>query len=327
VIFAITGANGFLGVHIIHHLLKQGHAVRAITRPKASLSEFKKVKQFYKLAPDCYTKLTWHECLLYDTDGLELALSGADFCVHLAGMISYIKKDINRLLEVNQQYTSNVVNVAQSAGLKKILYCSSIAAIAKSGNEDIVNEHAEWDDELTHSNYGYSKQLGELEVWRGYQEGLAAVIINPGIILGYGDWSKGSNTLFSNAQKGFPFYSKGITGWVGVEDVARIAIKLCISDITGERFIVVSENRSFKDIADKMTIALGTKKPSIEIKGLLFKTAYYLMAFKEFLGLRGMLSKETVKASVAVNHYDNTKVRNALDFDFEDMETVIQNSV
>ena len=326
-IFAITGANGFLGVHIIHHLLKQGHTVRAITRPNGSLVEFDKVKAYYELTLESYGKLTWYECVLYDTEGLDFVFNGADYVMHLAGMISYLKKDLNRLLEVNQQYTANVVNVAKDAGVKKLLYCSSIAAIAKSGKEDVIKESAEWDDELAHSNYGYSKQLGELEVWRGSEEELAAVIINPGIILGYGDWTKGSNTLFGNAQKGFPFYSNGITGWVGVQDVARIAIKLCTSDSMGERFIVVSENKSFKEISDMMTAVMGTKKPTIEIKGLLFKTVYYLMAFKEFLGFGGMLSKETVKASVAVNHFDNTKVEKTLDFDFEDMETVIKKSI
>lgn len=325
--FAITGTNGFLGVHIIHHLLKQGHTVRAIIRPGSSLAEFDKVKGFYKLAPESYAKLTWHECVLYDTEGLEEVFSGVDYSMHLAGVISYLGKDFNRLLEVNQQYTANVVNVAKDAGVKKLLYCSSIAAIAKSGTEDIVRESAEWDDELPHSNYGYSKHLGELELWRGMEEGLASVAINPGIILGCGDWTKGSNKLFGNAQNGFPFYSNGITGWVGVEDVARVAISLCTSDIVGERYIVVSENKSFKEVADMMTTALGTKKPSIEIKGLIYKIAYYLIAFKEFIGLGGMLSRETVKASIAVNRFDNTKVKKALDFDFEDIEEVISKAV
>jgi nucleoside-diphosphate-sugar epimerase len=327
VTFAITGANGFLGVHIIHHLLKQGHTVRAIIRAGASLAEFHKVKEFYNLVPEIYAMLTWYECVLYDIEGLKEVFSGVDYSMHLAGVISYLGKDFNRLLEVNQQYTANVVNVAKDAGVKKLLYCSSIAAIAKSGKEDRITESAEWDDELPHSNYGYSKHLGELELWRGAEEGLATVAINPGIILGYGDWTKGSNKLFGNAQKGFPFYSNGITGWVGVEDVARIAIKLCTSDIVGERFIVVAENKSFKEVSDRMTNALGTKKAAIEIKGLLYKIAYYLIAFKEFIGLGGMLSRETVKASIAVNRFDNTKVKKALDFDFEDIEEVISKAV
>jgi len=325
--FAITGANGFLGVHIIHHLLKSGHSVRAIIRPKGSLDEFELVKKQYSLTKDMYSNLSWHTSELFDIVGLELAFNGTDYVVHLAGKISYLSKDLSSLILINQEYTANVVNAALSQKVKKLLYCSSIAAISKNSKNESISEDTEWDDEIPHSNYGYTKYLGELELLRGIEEGLPSVTINPGIIVGYGDWTKGSNKLFGNAQKSFPFYSQGITGWVGVRDVARIAELLCLSDISGERFIVVSENKSFKEIADTMTDALGTKKPSIEVKGLLYTIAYGIVAFKEFFGLGGMLSKETVKASVSVNRFDNEKIKGALSFEFEDMDEVIQDSV
>jgi dihydroflavonol-4-reductase len=327
VTFAITGANGFLGVHIIHHLLKQGHRVCAIIRPGASLAEFELVKDHYSLQTAIYQNLTWETCELYDVAGLEEYFQGKDYVMHLAGVISYLKKDADKLVEINQQYTANVVNVAKDAGIKKLLYCSSIAAISKNTKGEPLTESRAWDDEIVHSNYGYTKYLGECELWRAKEEGLATVAINPGIILGKGDWTKGSNKLFGNAKNGFHFYSRGITGWVGVQDVARIAEKLCLSDINGERYIVVSENKSFKEIADTMTAAMGTKKPRIEIKGLLYKVAYTIVAVKEFLGLGGMLSKETVRASIAVNHFDNTKVKKALDYTFEEMGVVISNSI
>jgi len=325
--FAITGANGFLGVHIIHHLLYSGHSVKAIIRPNASLEEFEIVKKRYAFSKDIYSNLSWHTCELFDVVGLEQAFYGADYIVHLAGKISYLKKDLSSLLKINQEYTANVVNVALSLKVKKLLFCSSIAAISKNAKNEPITEDTEWDDEIAHSNYGFTKYLGECEVWRGREEGLATVAMNPGIILGYGDSKKGSNKLFDNAKRSFPFYSRGITGWVGVRDVARIAERLCLSDISGERFIVVSENKSFKDIADTMADALGTKKPSIEIKGLLYTIAYGIVAFKEFLGLGGMLSKETVRASISVNHFDNSKVREALEFEFEDMDEVIKKAV
>lgn len=325
--FAITGANGFLGVHIIHHLLQEGHEVRAIIRPGASLSEYDLVKEHYTLSEETYQRLTWHECLLYDTEGLHEIFTGADYVMHLAGKISYLKRDLLDLLEVNQSYTADVVNVAKDTGVRKILYCSSIAALSKSGLEQYVTEDTEWDDELPHSQYGYTKQLGELEIWRGIEEGLPAVVINPGIILGRGEWTKGSNTLFANAKKNFPFFSRGVTGWVGVSDVAKVATQLCVSNISSERYIVVSENKSFKEIADTMVSLMNSRKPFIEIKGLLYKLAYAAVSVKEILCLGGMLSKETVKGSVAVHRYDNTKLKKELGFDFEPMDDVLSNSV
>ena len=325
--FAVTGANGFLGVHIIHHLLLQGHKVYAVVRPGASLEEFNKVKRYYNVGADSYSRLSWEECFLYDMEGLHDILINVDYVMHLAGVISYLKKDLTKLMDVNQGYTANIVDACNGAGVKKLLYCSSIAAISKSIKGESVKESNEWNSEIPHSNYGYTKQLGELELWRGTQEGLPTVAINPGIILGYGDWSKGSNKLFGNAQKGFPFYSDGVTGWVGVEDVARISILLCLSEIVDERFLLVSENKSYKEVADLMTTALETKKPFVQIKGTLYKIAYAIVAIKEFLGLGGMLSKETVRASIAVNHFDNSKVKEALNYEFESIGMVIDKSI
>lgn len=326
-IFTLTGANGFVGVHIIHHLLRNGHCVRAIIRPGASLSEFEKVKSFYNLDAQSYSRLEWHECVLYDILGLDQIIHGSDYVMHLAGLISYLQRDYDTMLRVNQVYTANVVNVCLSSGIKKLLYCSSIAAISKNDEGNLIKEDIEWDNEIPHSNYGYTKHLGENEIWRGREEGLSVVTINPGIILGYGDWNKGSNKLFKNAATKFPFYSEGVTGWVGVEDVAKCAIELCLSEISGERFILITENKSYRNVAYSMAEAFGVKPPKIEVQGLLYKLAYSLVWLKELLGLGGMLSKETVKASVARNRFDNSKVKNTVSFDLEPINAVIAKAV
>ena len=325
--FAVTGANGFLGVHIINHLLLDGYEVLAIKRPNASLSEFEIVKKAYQNKGINYIHLQWFDCELYDTEGLSIAFDKVDYIIHLAGNISYLQRDLPKLLEINKEYTANVVNVALKSGVKKLLYCSSIAAISKTTDGSMVTENREWDDEIAHSNYGYTKFLGECEVWRAAEEGLPVVVINPGVILGIGDWTKGSNKLFKNAETNFPFYSQGVIGWVGVYDVAKVSIELCLSEVVNKRFLLISENLSYKQISDYMTSALSTKKPKIEIKGFLYKIAYAVFAAKEFLGIGGMLSKETVRASVAKNCFDNSKIKKALNFEFMPMEDVVREAV
>ncbi|MGB1037032.1 MAG: NAD-dependent epimerase/dehydratase family protein [Bacteroidia bacterium] len=326
-IFAITGANGFLGVHIIHHLLSEGHEVKGIVRPGASMSEFENVKVFYDLEEEAYGRLEWCSCTLYDMVGLEYIFTRVDYVMHLAGVISYLQRDFDYMLEVNQQYTANVVNACLSSDVQKLLYCSSIAAVTKTTNGDIITEDIEWNNEVDHSNYGYTKHLGEFEIWRGREEGLKTVAINPGIILGYGDWNKGSNKLFKNAAKQFPFYSRGITGWVGVTDVARIAFKLCMDNAIEGRFILVSENKSFQEVSRLMATAFEVKEPWVEVKGVLYNLVYGFVSLKEALGLRGMLSKETVRASVSVNRFDNSKVSSKLEYSFENIEEVVNRAV
>lgn len=325
-IFAVTGANGFLGVHIIHHLLIQGHEVKAICRSTSSFSEFDRIRINYDLDEKIYQKLQWKVCDLYDMVGLEEVFSSSDYVVHAAGVISYHKADKQKLIRINQQYTANVVNAALAVGVKKLLYCSSIAAISKNNNNDLVTEDSVWSSEFPHSYYGLSKHLGEFELWRAKEEGLDVVVVNPGIILGFGDWHKGSNQLFKNAYRQFIFYSSGVTGFVGVEDVAIMIEKLCLSSINGERFILVSENMSFKEVAQMMAEEFERRSPFIEVKGILYRLIYGLVSLKELMGVKGMLSRETVRSSVSKNQFSNTKVTQALDIKFSPISHVIKKS-
>lgn len=323
-IFAVTGSNGFLGVHIIHHLLKMGHDVRAIHRLKSSFGEFELVKLNYNLPSSIYDKLVWCECELYDVTGLQEIFQDCDYVIHLAGLISYSKRDREKMIRVNQKYTANVVNAAIDSDVKKLLYSSSIAALTKNDKNEIINEDNLWSSEQPHSFYGFSKYLGECEILRGKEEGLSVVMVNPGIVLGYGDWKKGSNQLFKNAFKQFYFFSRGVTGFVGVKDVAKVMEKLCLSKANGERFILVSENKTFESIAKTMADEFKKRKPFIEVKGFLYHIIYFVISLMEFLGINGMLSRETVKASISKNQFSNEKVCDYLNFEFESMDSCLE---
>lgn len=323
-VFAVTGANGFLGVHIIHHLLKQQQDVLAIKRETGSLDEFERVKESGCYGDVSYEKLRWFNLELYDTEALFEVLEKADYVIHTAGLISYKKKDLNNLIRVNKEYTAHVVNMALLAGVKKIVYCGSIAAIQKQKEQEFVTEDNEWDNEAEFSNYGLSKYLGECEIWRGIEEGLPGVIVNPGVILGYGDWNKGSNKLFKNAFNEFKFYSTGKTGFVGVRDVAQLCYMLCVGAYTNERYILVAENKSYEEVTALMAKHFGKKPPSIAVQGVLYKLAYWFFGLAEVLNFSGLLTRETVKASVARKKYSNEKIREQLSFTFRPIDQVIE---
>lgn len=323
-VFAVTGANGFLGVHIIHHLLQKQHTVLAIKRASGSLNEFNQLKKSNYYAGIVYQNLEWSDCELYDTEGLHVIFKRADYVIHTAGLVSYKKRDLNHLIRINKEYTANVVNMALQAGIKKILYCSSISTLPKQKGQDLITEANMWDNEAAYSNYGLSKYLGECEIYRGIEEGLLGVIVNPGVILGYGDWNKGSNKLFKNAFKAFNFYSLGTTGFVGVEDVARLCYKLCIGDFSNERYILVAENKSYRDVANTMARYFKKKPPSIAVKGIVYRLAYGIFSMAEVLNISGLLTRETVKASITHKRYSHKKVTKDLGYSFQPVEEVIQ---
>ena len=125
-----------------------------------------------------------------------------------------------------------------------------------------------------------TKYGAEMEVWRGTQEGLNTVVVNPGIIIGPGYWHNGSGSLFKRIYKGMSHYTNGVVGFVGVNDVAQIMIKLMESNIINQRYILISENLSYKDFFTKVAALLHVKPPKKEATKLILNIA------KEFYMLR-----------------------------------------
>ena len=154
------------------------------------------------------------------------------------------------MYRINVKGTENVVNVALQARVKKLVHISSVAALGRSKANPIVNEETTWIDGPDNSWYSVSKHMAELEVWRGVEEGLPAVIVNPGMIMGKplnGNWETGTPRMVKMLAGGMRFYTKGNTGFVSAVDVAKAVVLLLESGLactvvqthTGTNFDVV----------------------------------------------------------------------------------------
>lgn len=321
--FAITGSTGFLGVHLIHHLLNEGHSVIGIKRRSSEMLNFNLSKEYYGFEDEIYKQLQWANINLDDTKALTQKLSDIDHFIHAAALISYNASDFENLKYTNHVLTAKVVDACIAAKVASLIYISSTGAIAKPQAHNI-NENAEWDSSLSHTKYGYTKYLGEIEIKRAEAAGINTCILNPGIILGYGDWNKGSLKLFKNAYNSFPFYSLGTTGFIGVKDICKIVSFVSQQKVCNERFILISENKNFKEIADLMAVQFNSRKPFIGIKKLLYAVAYGLISIKDSLGIKGMLTKESTKAAVSKHSFDNSKIRAYVPFELQEVEEVIK---
>ena len=170
-----------------------------------------------------------------------------------------------------------------------------------------------WTEETSNSNYGKSKYLAEMEVWRGIAEGLEAVMVNPTMIFGDGDWNAGSSQIFKSIYNEFPWYSEGVTGFVDVRDVAKAMIALMESNISSERFIISAEDRSFKNVFDLIAKAFGKKAPHRKVTHFLAQIVWRLETIKSlFSGKDPLVTKETAKTALATVHFDNSKLKKFL---------------
>lgn len=321
----VTGGTGLVGAHLLLHLIENGEEkVRAIYRDQKHISKTKSLFEHYKKS-DLFSKIDWIEADILDIPSLEIAFQNIDYVYHCAAFISFNPNDENQLRKVNIEGTANIVNFCIDKNVKKLCHVSSIAALGDlNQNETLITEETEWNPEIIHSDYAITKYGAEMEVWRGYQEGLQVVIINPGVIFGPGFWNQGSGMFFTSIKKGMPFYTIGSTGYVSINDVVKIMNLLVKSDSNGERFILISENSSYKDIIFKISSKIGAKKPSIEAKPWLLNIAWRMdWLLSKITQSKRKISKYGAKSLLNKDLISNSKIKNYLNFEFQTMEDCI----
>lgn len=326
----ITGATGLLGSHVLVELLKRGKQVRALYRPQSDLDAVKKVFQHY-FKTDWETKfneITWVEGDILDIYSLEKGMEGCTVVYHCAALVSFVKRDFKKLMKINKEGTANVVNVSLQHQIKQFCHVSSTAAIGRSENKAFYDETDKWKTSSKNSNYAISKYSAENEVWRGKEEGMDVVIINPSVILGIGDWNQSSLSIFKIIKKGLAFYTTGVNAFVDARDVAYVFCELAERNIVNERFLVISENLPFKTLFDQIAAEFGVKPPYIAAKKWMAGIAWRLeglLAF--FFGKKQNITKETAQSSTNITHYSNEKIKKALNHEFIPISQSVKDAV
>jgi nucleoside-diphosphate-sugar epimerase len=315
----VTGGTGFLGAYILQHLVQKGIPVRAIRRS---------IKAPFFIPEEIIGKIEWVEGNVLDTVLLHDAMQDIHAVIHSAAVVSFNKKDRHQLYRVNVEGTANVVNSAIENGVKRLIHISSIAALGRRKTAEKVSEERKWEEHKNNTHYAISKHKAELEVWRGFAEGLEGVIVNPSTILGFGDWHQSSCAIFKNAYKEFPWYTKGVNGFAGVEDTAEAIVQLLQSSISGKRFIINAENVSFQCLFNLIAENFGKRKPHREASVLMGSIAWRLEALKSFFtGQKALLTRETAKVAHSRTEFDNSALLKALPyFAFTPIEAVIENA-
>ena len=295
----VTGASGLVGSHLIPTLLSKEYKITALYR--------KQIPQI--VGAD---KVQWVRGDILDVICLQEVLDSIDEVYHCAAMVSFHPKDKKELMQVNVAGTANLVNAALAAKVSKFCFISSVAAFGKIKTAGLVAEDIEFTKEYE-SAYGLSKYLAETEVWRAIGEGLSCVIVNPTIILGASDWSSGSSQIFKSAYESFPWYTEGINGFVDVVDVVKAMIMLMESEVSGERFIVSAENKTYKEVFTAIANAFAKNPPHKKVTKMLAEIVWRLEAIKAMLtGKAPLVTKETTRSALEKNSYDNTKLKRFL---------------
>ena len=304
----VTGGTGLVGSHLLYSLITSGETPIVLKRASSDISKTKRVFSYYtEDAEYLFNRIKWLDGDILDYSSIFDAMKGVNYVYHTAASVSFQSSDKNNLIETNFQGTANIVNAALERKVNKLLHVSTIGTLGRADNNEIVTEDTHWSSKKS-SVYSTSKYYAEMEVWRGIAEGLNAIIINPSIILGPGDWDSGSSKLFKTMYDGLRFYSTGSNGFVDVEDVAKAMILLMKSEISGERYIINSENISYKQFFTWMAESLNVNPPGFKAGKLLSGIGWRLLWMKGLLsGQKSSITRETAYTANQLYCYSNDK--------------------
>jgi len=323
----VTGGTGLVGSHLLYSLIKQGLSPIAIKRKSSDILNVKKIFSYYsKDYNSLFRKIIWHECDILDILNLENIIKNVTHIYHAAALISFNNSDKNKMIETNATGTANVIDLALKHNIHRLCFVSSIATLGSNNDVPIdENDLWSWDNQ---SGYAISKYLAELEVYRGFAEGLSGFIVNPSLIIGPGSWDSGVGTIIKKSKLGMPFYPPGSCGLIDVKDLIDIMIKLMDSDVNNERFIINSTHMSYKELMTIIAQLLHVQIPYIKLNKTLLKVLIGLdVMINKIRGKRIELSTDAVKYTTSEIILNSQKINTLIDVDYRDIKKSITECV
>ena len=325
----VTGGTGLLGSHLLVELTKSNDKIRAIYRSKDRITSVEQLFHYYLGQSYLvhWQKIEWVSGDILDVESLKHVFQNVEIVYHAAGFVSFASRDFRQCIKINREGTANIVNACLRFNVKKLGYVSSTAAIG--GNEgELITENNKWENSPLTSGYSVSKYSAEKEVWRGIEEGLNAVIINPCVILGPGHWEETSLTIFKNASKGMKYYPTGSNATVDARDVANCLVKLVNSNISNERFLCIGSNQSFRDLITEIAQQAKAKVPTTPIdKKWLVLLTRILGPIYRLIGKKSPLTMDTINSAYKKLVYDNSKISQATSHSFYSLRETVDNSL
>lgn len=309
----ITGATGLFGSYLVKKFATLGdvHSLRRAHSDLRLLGEFAE-------------KVTWHEGDINDVVSLEEALKSSDLVIHAAGMVSFDPKDQKLLMDINSTGTSNLVNTMLELGIKKIIHVSSVAALGRNPEATILDENHKWIDSELNTPYAISKYSADLEIWRGVQEGLEAIVVHPSILLGKISDDRSSTRIYNYVLEENSFFPTGSVNYIDVRDAADQVWQLYDKSAWNQNFILNAESIPYRVFFEEMAKAFGKKAPAKPVKGWMLNMALFFNWFANKLGnTKNPLNKQTAMLSQLKVHMDNSKINNLISPNYRTLQETL----
>ncbi len=327
----VTGSTGLIGAHLLFELVKSGKKVVALKRGSSNIQQTLKIFSYYSTQPkNLFDKINWVDGDMLDYFRMQELIAGVDTVYHCAAIVSFDPRERKKMVSENVEGTANLVNASIENKVRKFCHVSSIAALGRTSNGVSITEETKWVPSKKNSGYSESKFFSETEVWRGIEEGIDAVIVNPSIVLGPGNWNQGSPKLFKAVYNGLNYYTKGITGYVYVKDVVQAMLTLTDDQhfpmCKNQRFLLNAENWSYQDMFNAIADALAVKKPGKYLSDFMLEVAWRVASVgRLFTNKPPFITKDAVSNSNAKHYFNGSKVKASIQgFEYRGISEIIK---
>lgn len=322
----ITGATGIVGTHFLLHFLQNDIPVRALKRKDSSLAAVMQLLRYHNME-SAADRIQWVEGDVNDPVGLILATEGCERVYHCAAMVSFDRSDEELLDLINVKGTENIVNACLTNGINELVFISSTAAIGDREINGSLTEESEWTTNKGRSAYSMSKREAELSVWRAVQEGMKCIIVNPGVIIGPGQWGKSSTSLIESCKNGMRFYPTGSNGFVDARDIIDAVDHLLNKNLWNQRYLLIGENLSFQSLFTEICQQMGTSAPKLKISKNLIRPLWNLIEFLEWIRLNPFpLTSENLSSAYKNVNYETAKMK-ATGFEFRGIQEAVKYTI
>jgi dihydroflavonol-4-reductase len=263
-----------------------------------------------------------------DAEAVRAAVSGHSHVIHMAGLISYWRRDRLLLDRVNREGVRCVVEACLAEKVTRLVHVSSVGAIGfhRDGTPASEETPFNWPDSLP---YMTSKRNGQAVVEAAVRsQGLEAVILNPASIMGPGDHVEHTphNRLYRSIWRGPLLGSfRGGLAVVDVRDLAAIVSKALAGGRAGEKYLVIGANLSYAEVIRQVSRCCGRKAyPFVVPAPLIAVAGGVLETVSRFSGKRPLLTAAYGRLSGWFAYYDNGKSRREFGYEYIPVEQTIR---
>lgn len=303
----MTGATGFIGGALARRLASDGWEVACLVRPTSRVESLKSLGVDL-LVGDVLDPSRW-----------SASIRGVDCLFHLAAQVELIAPDRKQLLRTNVEGTRRVLQAAQDAGIPRVVYLSSVAAIGKT--KSVADESMQHDGNYS-GPYEESKHLAERAAFEFGQRGLDVVHVLPSVVVGHGD-PKTGRLIKAYLRRRIPALldQDGLASYVAIEDLVDGILLAHRKGRGNERYIFTQANWTTTQLMSELERASGVPPPSRHVS---LRKALWAAGLIELLSRatfrRPPVTRQALRLAVRRFSYSSAKARQELGWDPQDFQ-------